>query len=152
MSRKTFQSRLLFPTFRYLSLPSIPPIFQSPSLSNIRFFFFLFLFFSIVLFFTSLFSTSFKYLPKWMQRTGPSARPRSFRFFFFSIFVGWSKQKKIWEWNYVYLNIVAFILFIEKKKRNIQFHLFLFFFSFVSQKLFVCFVFFFHREEIRIKV
>lgn len=39
MSRKTFQSRLLFPTFRYLSLPSIPPIFQSPSLSNIRFFF-----------------------------------------------------------------------------------------------------------------
>lgn len=138
---ENFQSRLLFPMFRYLSLPSIPPIFQSPSLSNIRFFFCscsLVLFCFLLLSFLPLSNI----YPSGCSGQGHQPAPGVFVFFSPFLWVDLNKKKKNMGMKLrlpQYRRIHP--IYRKKKKKNIQFHLFLFFFSFVSQKLFVVFFF-----------
>lgn len=138
---ENFQSRLLFPMFRYLSLPSIPPIFQSPSLSNIRFFFCscsLVLFCFLLLSFLPLSNI----YPSGCSGQGHQPAPGVFVFFSPFLWVDLNKKKKKYGNETTSTSISSHSSYLsKKKKKNIQFHLFLFFFSFVSQKLFVVFFF-----------
>lgn len=145
MSRKTFQSRLLFPTFRYLSLPSIPPIFQSPSLSNIRFFFCscsLVLFCFLLLSFLPLSNI----YPSGCSGQGHQPAPGVFAFFF-SPFLLVDLNKKKYGNETTSTSISSHSSYLSKKKKE-TFNFIFSFFSFLSlAKSYLFVLFFFFTEK-----